>query len=87
MISYVSGKFVYTVQSYVPEEPDEDGPAPVETGFETPPSLRITRLNPRTGSALWEHFQERAPLDVQFDKNRIRLVFKREVQVLKYLSF
>jgi hypothetical protein len=87
MISYVAGKFVYTVQSYMPEEPDEDGPPPVETGFETPPSLRITRLNPRTGSALWEHFQERAPLDVRFDKNRLRLVFKKEVQVLKYLSF
>jgi hypothetical protein len=87
MIGYVSGKFVYTVQSYMPEEPDEDGPAPVETGFETPPSLRITRLDPRTGSALWEYFQPRAPLDVQFDKNRIRLVFKKEVQVLKYLSF
>jgi hypothetical protein len=86
MISYVSGKFAYTVQSYMPEEPDEDGPAPVETGFEIPPSLRITRLNPKTGSPLWEHFQQRAPLDVQFDKNRIRLVFKKEVQVLKYLS-
>jgi hypothetical protein len=87
MISYVSGKFAYAVQSYMPEEPDEDGPAPVETGFEASPYLRITRLNPRTGSALWEHFQQRAPLDVQFDENRIRLVFKKEVQVLKYLSF
>ncbi|MGO8678321.1 MAG: PQQ-binding-like beta-propeller repeat protein [Limisphaerales bacterium] len=87
MISYVSGKFAYTVQSYMPEEPDEDGPAPVETGFETPPSLRITRLNPGTGAPLWEHFQQRAPLDVQFDDNRIRLVFKKEVQVLKYLAF
>jgi hypothetical protein len=87
MLSYVSGKFAYTVQSYMPEEPDEDGPAPVETGFEASPYFRITRLNPRTGSALWEHFQQRAPLDVQFDRNRIRLVFKKEVQVLKYLSF
>jgi hypothetical protein len=87
MLSYVSGKFVYAVQSYMPEEPDEDGPAPVETGFEPSPYLRITRLAPRTGSALWEHFQQRAPVDVQFDKNRIRLVFKKEVQVLKYLSF
>ncbi|HXP61972.1 MAG TPA: PQQ-binding-like beta-propeller repeat protein [Dongiaceae bacterium] len=87
LLSYVSGKFLYTVQSYMPEEPDEDGPPPVQTGFETPPSLRITRLSPRTGAPLWEHSQERAPLDVQFDRNRIRLVFKKEVQVLKYLSF
>jgi hypothetical protein len=87
MISYVSGKFVYAVQSYMPEEPEEDAPAPVETGFEATPYLRINRLNPATGSPLWEHFQERAPLDIQFDKNRIGLVFKKEVQALKYLSF
>ena len=89
MISYVSGKFVYAVQSYMPEEPDEDGPAPVETGFETRAFMRIARLDPRTGAALWEYQdpKPRAPLDVQFDKNRIRLVFKKEVQVLKYLSF
>ncbi len=86
LISYVSGQFVYTVQSYVPEEPDEDGPPSVETGFETPPYMRIWRINPRNGSPMWEHFQQRAPLDVQFDKNRIRLVFKKEVQVLKYLA-
>lgn len=87
MLSYVSGKFVYAVQSYMPEEPDEDGPAPVETGFETPPYLRIKRLNARTGHEMWEHFEQRAPLDVQFDKNRIRLVFKKEVEVLKFVAF
>jgi len=87
LLSCVSGKFIYAVQSYMPEEPEEGAPAPPETGFETPPSLRIDRLNPRTGDVLWEHFQQRAPLDAQFDKNRIRLVFKKEVQVLKYLSF
>jgi hypothetical protein len=71
----------------MPEEPDEDGPAPVETGFETPPYLRIKRLNARTGHELWEHFEQRAPLEVQFDKNRIRLVFKKEVEVLKFVAF
>ena len=34
-----------------------------------------------------EHFQQRAPMDVRFDKNTIRLVFKKEVQVLRSVSF
>jgi hypothetical protein len=36
---------------------------------------------------MWEHFQQRAPLDVAFEKNTIRMVFKKEVQVLKFFSF
>jgi hypothetical protein len=86
MVSYVSGKFVYAVQSYMPEEEDPDKPPVPETGFETPPFVRIKRLNPKTGREMWEHFQQRAPLDVQFDRNTIRLVFKKEVQALKFLA-
>ena len=86
LVNYVSGKFLYTVQFYQPFEPDEEDPYSADTGFEVPPYLRIKRINPRTGSVLWEHFQQRAPLDVQFDKNTIRLVFRKEVQVLRFLS-
>ena len=32
-----------------------------------------------------DHFEQRAPIDVQFEKNSIRLVFKEEVEVLKFL--
>jgi hypothetical protein len=35
---------------------------------------------------MWEHVQKRAPLEVQFDQNTIRLVFKREVQVLRFVA-
>ena len=88
-ISYVSGPFVYVVQSYSPDEDDEDeeNPYSVTTGFETPPYLRIRRLNPKNGKEMWEHFQQRAPLDVEFDKNAIRIVFRKEVQVLRFMSF
>jgi outer membrane protein assembly factor BamB len=85
LVNYVSGKFLYTVQFYQPYEPDEDDPYSQEPAS-VPPYLRIKRINPRTGSVLWEHFQQRAPLDVQFDKNTIRLVFRKEVQVLRFLS-
>jgi outer membrane protein assembly factor BamB len=86
LVHYVSGKFVYTLQSYEPEEED-DNPYRQETGFEKQPYLRIKRLNPKSGREMWEHFQQRAPLDVQFDKNYIRLVFKKEVQVLRSIGW
>ena len=85
VISYLSGKFIYTLQSYRPDDAEEED-AP-DTGLETPPYLRLRRLNPENGKVLWEHFQQRAPLDVQFDRNSIQLVFKKEVQVLRYLTF
>ena len=86
VISYLSGKFIYTLQSYRPDDSDEDNPYTPDTGLETPPYLRLRRLDPKNGKVLWEHFQQRAPLDVQFDRNSIQLVFKKEVQVLRYLA-
>jgi hypothetical protein len=85
LVNYVSGKFLYTVRSYMPEEPDEDDPYAGEPP-NTPPYMRIKRLDPKNGRVMWEHFQQRAPVDVQFDKNTIRLVFKKEVQVLRFLA-
>jgi hypothetical protein len=89
-ISYLKDQFIYTIQSYRPYEPDEDdedGISSVETGFEKKAYLRIKRINPKSGGFLWEHVQDRAPLDAGFDRNTIRLVFKKEVQVLHFLSF
>jgi outer membrane protein assembly factor BamB len=86
-ISYVIGKFIYTVQSYSGGDPDEESPYTPETGLETKPYLKIKLINPKNGRDVWEHFQQRAPLDVEFEKNMIRLVFRREVQVLKFLTF
>ena len=40
-----------------------------------------------SGRVLWEQDQDRAPLDVRFKDNSIELVFKKEVQVLRFLSF
>lgn len=85
-ISYVLGKFIYTVQYYDPGDPEDDGPYTPDTGLETPPYLKIKLLNPKNGHEVWEHWQQRAPLDVQFENNTIRLVFRKEVQVLKFLT-
>ena len=86
LVNYVGGKFIYTIQSYAPEE-DEDNPYRPETGFETRPHLKIKRLNPRNGHVMWEHTQQRAPIDVEFDKNMLRLVFNKELQVLKCMTW
>jgi outer membrane protein assembly factor BamB len=88
-VNYVSGPFIYAVQSYSPmeDEDDEENPYMPTTGFETPPYLRIRRINPKNGKEMWEYFQQRAPLDVAFDKNNIRVVFRKEVQVLRFTTF
>jgi hypothetical protein len=82
LVNYVSGRIVLTAASFMPEE--QEGP---ETGLEKQPWLRIRRINPSNGREVWEHYQDRAPLDIAFEKNEIRLVFKKEVQVLRYPTF
>ncbi|PWU20213.1 MAG: hypothetical protein C5B50_04505 [Verrucomicrobia bacterium] len=85
-VAYVSGKFLYTVAFYNPDE-EEDPSVRIESQEPASPWLRIRRISPKDGHKIWEHSQERAPLDLQFDKNSIRLIFKKEVQVLRFLSF
>jgi outer membrane protein assembly factor BamB len=81
-ISYLSGKFIYTVQSF---DPGDQEASP--TGIQLPAYLKIRRINPADGRVLWDYEEDRAPLDVRFKDNSIELVFRKEVQVLKYLSF
>ena len=86
-ISYLSGKFIYTVQSYDPNPSDHVVLSDTLQGLQKPPFLRIERINPQDGRVMWEQDQDRAPFAIRFDQNSIELVFKREVQVLHYLSF
>jgi hypothetical protein len=84
-ISYLSGKIIYTVQAYDPNPMDEEQMS--DMAIQKPPYFRIARIDPKNGRILWEHYQDRVPFDVRFQDNSIELVFKREVQVLKFLSF
>jgi len=84
-VSYVSGKLVYTVESYHGDDDDADGLLGVNTIFHVPPHVRIKRLDAGNGRVLWQHYQKRFPLDVRYDKNSIHLLFKKEVQVLKFI--
>ena len=80
LVNYVSGKFILTAQATIPSDDSESEEEKV-------PWMRIRRLNPANGNTVWDHFQQRAPLDIAFDQNTIRLVFKKEVQVLRFPSF
>ena len=86
-VCYVSGKFIYTASMFQADEEELDNPFGVPTGFEVKSHLRIKRLDPGDGHVRWEHFQRRCPLDVQYDKNSIQLVFRKEVQILKFIAF
>jgi hypothetical protein len=86
MIGRLTGKYIFTMASNDPIDEEIEGTS-FQTGFEKPPFIRIRRLNPKNGREVWEHFQQRAPLDVQFEDNYIRLVFRKEVQVLKFAKF
>ena len=89
-ISYISGKYIYSVQSQdIDDEEDGggDNTIAVLSGNTGEPYVRIRRIDPKTGKVLWEHFEQRCPLHLEFDKNIIRMVFKKEVKVMKYFTF
>jgi outer membrane protein assembly factor BamB len=81
LINYVSGKYILAAQTSMPDNLED---ADTDTGLEKRPWMRIRRISPASGREIWDHFQERAPLDIAFDQNTIRLVFKKEVQVLRF---
>jgi len=83
-ISYLSGPYIYAY--YINESDNDSGMADLAGITPTPSFIKIRRINPRNGEIMWDYQQARAPLNVQFNGNMIELVFKKEVQVLKFLS-
>jgi len=39
------------------------------------------------GTDLWEHYDHRFPLALDFQKKTIQILFKQEMQVLKFIAF
>jgi outer membrane protein assembly factor BamB/endogenous inhibitor of DNA gyrase (YacG/DUF329 family) len=85
-ICYVSGKYLYTLQSYDPNPADVEVLSDTLEGLQKPPYLHLARINPKNGRELWQFYQDRAPVYFRFNDNFIELIFKKEVQVLTYLS-
>jgi hypothetical protein len=86
LVNYVSGKFIYSVYAYHADNDDESEQYTADSIAGRESVLKIKRLNPKNGRVMWEHQEERAPLDVQFEQNTIRLVFRKEVEVLRFLA-
>ena len=84
-VSYVSGPFIYTVQSFDPGDA-EDQMTDNTLALLKPALTRIIRISPSDGRALWQNDQDRAPMNIQFDGTYIQIIFKKEVQVLHYLA-
>jgi outer membrane protein assembly factor BamB len=84
-ISYLSGEYIYAYYVHYASE-DEEVAASLTGMAPNPPFVHIRRLNPRNGDVMWDYYQARAPLDIQFNGNMMEVVFKKEVQVLKFLS-
>ena len=84
LVSYVSGKYIYTTVSH--QGDDDGGLGNIKLGFEIPPHIRIKRLDPSNGHVLWEHYEMRSPLDMHFDKNLIQLLFRKEMEVLSFFT-
>jgi hypothetical protein len=84
LVTYVSGKYIYTLES----SQGEDGGmlSGMKLASSIPPHIRIKRLKPSNGRVLWEHYQMRAPLDYHFDQNEIQILFRKELQVLRFMS-
>ena len=88
VIAYLEGKFIYTVSYLSPTDEDEElNPDLVAIGAQTLPFVRIRRIDPKNGHVMWDHFQQRGALDVNIHENTFQIVFKKEVQVLKFISF
>jgi len=86
MVNYVSGKFIYSTHFYQADLGEEGEAYTADSIAGRTSFLSIKRINPKNGHLLWEHSETRAPLDVRFDQNNIRLVFRREVEVLHFLT-
>jgi hypothetical protein len=86
LISYLSGKYIFA--TYWHEATGEDNSLAALSGAGSNESfLKIRRISAKDGRSLWDYQQNRAPLDARFNGNQIELVFKKEVQVLTFLSF
>ncbi len=86
-ISYVAGNIIYAMQSYDSGFDSEEDGNDLTDGLQKKDYFRLVRLDPKNGRELWTYEQQRAPSSVRFSDTYIELVFKKEVQVLKYMAF
>jgi len=77
---YISGKYLYLVEKHVGDDSFKRG------GIGVPEHTRISRLNPKDGSVIWEYYERQYPLAVDFQQNTFQVLFRKELRVLKFLA-
>jgi outer membrane protein assembly factor BamB len=87
LINYVSGNYLFAVHSYRADTDENSGPYTADSVSGRTSFLSIKRINPKTGKAMWEYTDDRSPLEIRFNGNIIRLVYRKEVQVLRFMTF
>ena len=75
-----SGKFLYAVEWALG---DDNSGAPMGV---MKAHVRVHRLDRGSGKVLWEHYERRAPIAFDARGTAIGILFKKEVEVLKFLS-
>ena len=83
-ISHVDGKYVFCFASHQAADLDPDSLTTLPGMLDS--AMDIRRLDPKTGKTLFDYPEKRAPLSVRFNGNVIELVFRKEVEVLKFLT-
>jgi hypothetical protein len=84
-VSHVDGKFVFCFASH--QAPDLDPDALTTLPGMLDSAMDIRRLDPKNGKIMWEYAERRCPLSTRFKGNIVELVFRKEVEVLKFLTF
>jgi len=83
-ISHVDGKYIFCFASHQAPDLDPDSLTTLPGMLNS--AMDIRRLDPKSGKQLWDYPERRAPLSVRFKGNVIELVFRKEVEVLKFLT-
>jgi hypothetical protein len=84
-VSHVEGKIVLCYASH--QAPDDLDPDALTTmPGATLSVMDVRRLDAKSGKTVWDYGEQRAPLSVRFHGNIIELVFRKEVEVLKFTS-
>ncbi|HEX4263441.1 MAG TPA: PQQ-binding-like beta-propeller repeat protein [Verrucomicrobiae bacterium] len=83
-VSHVDGKFVFCFASHQAPDLDPDSLTTLPGMLNSAMDLR--RLDPGNGKVTFDYAEQRAPLSVRFKGNIIELVFRKEVEVVKFLT-
>jgi hypothetical protein len=75
-----TGKFIYAIEASMGEGGGSLTRRPV------PEHMRISRLEPDSGRALWEHYDKRMPLSWDCAGQTIPILFRDELRILRFLS-